>query len=163
VAMATGPAEVAADASCQAVVALDGTSSSDPDGDTLSYSWTGPLGTATGARATLPLPLGTNVVSLTVDDGYGMTASTTITVTVRASPGVLWPPNHKLVPVAVRVSATDLGGTPSCRITALTNDETGTADAFVRGPLAAELLAEREGAGDGRVYTIAVACSDASG
>ena len=83
VAMATGPAEVAADASCQAVVALDGTSSSDPDGDTLSYSWTGPLGTATGARATLPLPLGTNVVSLTVDDGYGMTASTTITVTVR--------------------------------------------------------------------------------
>ncbi len=54
-------------------VMLDGTASSDPDGDALSYSWS-----ATGisfddpnaAKPTATFPLGTTVVTLTVNDGY---------------------------------------------------------------------------------------------
>ena len=82
---------------------------------------------------------------------------------VSATPDVLFPPIHLPFPVHVTVAATDLAGTPSCRITNVTNDETGTRDAFVIAPLWVLLIAERNGRGDGRVYTIEVTCTDPSG
>ena len=82
---------------------------------------------------------------------------------VSATPDVLFPPIHLPFPVGVTVAATDLAGTPSCRITNVTNDETGTRDAFVIAPLGVLLVAERNGRGDGRIYTIEVTCTDASG
>ena len=57
----------------QACITLDGTGSSDPDGDALTYTWTiiGPAGTntATGATADVCLDVGCHTVVLTVSDG----------------------------------------------------------------------------------------------
>ena len=50
-------------------VTLDSTNSTDPDGDALTYSWTGSFGTVSGATPTITLPLGSHTITLTVDDG----------------------------------------------------------------------------------------------
>ncbi len=90
---------------------------------------------------------------------------------VVASPNVLWPPNHKMVPVIIDVITTDVcDDSPSCEISSVTSNETinGLGDGntepdwMVTGPLALELRAERSGPGSGRVYTVEVTCSDAS-
>lgn len=52
-----------------ALVTLDGSGSSDPDGDSLTYGWSGPSGIANGVGPTVSLPLGTHVITLEVDDG----------------------------------------------------------------------------------------------
>jgi hypothetical protein len=50
-------------------VSLNGSGSSDPDGDLLSFSWIGSFGATSGETATVSLPLGTSEIMLTVDDG----------------------------------------------------------------------------------------------
>lgn len=52
-----------------AAVLLDGSGSSDADGDSLSYSWSGAFGAASGGTPVVVLPLGLHVVTLTVSDG----------------------------------------------------------------------------------------------
>lgn len=64
-------------------VTLDGSVSSDPDGDALTYTWTWNGGTASGVDPTLTLPLGTHAITLTVDDGKDGTATDIVTITVR--------------------------------------------------------------------------------
>jgi uncharacterized repeat protein (TIGR01451 family) len=69
------------------VVTFDGTGSSDPDGTIVSYVWTlngNPFGNA--ATFSVTRPLGTFVVTLTVTDNLGGTASDTVTVIVEAAP-----------------------------------------------------------------------------
>lgn len=60
-------------AECGAPVQLDGTGSSDPNGDSLSYLWTGSFtgGSANGPMpfVTFETPTGNRLVDLTVDDG----------------------------------------------------------------------------------------------
>ncbi len=84
---------------------------------------------------------------------------------VSASPNVLWPPNHKLVPVQVAVSATDTcDPNPICKITGVSaNEPIRSTDIIITGPLSVSLAATREGAGSGRIYTVQVQCTDASG
>ena len=73
-------------------VTLDGTGSSDPDGDTLEFSWTQTSGTdvalddddTDGPSFTSPAEAGTLTFELTVDDGNGGTDTDTVTVTVTA-------------------------------------------------------------------------------
>jgi hypothetical protein len=69
------------------------------------------------------------------------------------------------------VSASDGCGAVTCRITSVTSNEpisgTGGGDLSpdwqITGPLTLLVRAERSPKGDGRVYTITVVCTDASG
>ncbi|MEE9207639.1 MAG: PKD domain-containing protein [Gemmatimonadota bacterium] len=88
--ISANPASVPAGDGNMTVVTLDGTGSTDPDGDSLSYAWTVANGTfvngttASSATAEVTFPgTGAYAVTLTVNDGNGgsNTASTTIPLT----------------------------------------------------------------------------------
>ena len=87
-----------------------------------------------------------------------------------ASPAVLWPPDHRLVPVTVSVQASDACSVaPRCRIVSVSSDEPvvgwgdGTwPDWIVTGDLTLKLRAERSPRGNGRTYRIRVHCRDES-
>ncbi len=156
---------------CSADASVDD-GSFDPDGGSVTLSQTPPG----------PYPLGETLVVLTVTDDSGLTASCTATVTVvdtqppvigavRATPNVLWPPNHKMVPVEVRVAVSDnCTSNPICMIAAVASNEPvngpgdgNTSPDWLFTDLTATLRAERSGKGDGRIYTIDVHCTDAAG
>src|SRR5213593_871906 len=65
-----------------ATVTLNGTASSDPDGDPLTFTWTNSFGTVLGQTPQVTLPLGAHTITLTVDDGKGGSASDTVKITV---------------------------------------------------------------------------------
>lgn len=69
-----------------AAVALDGSGSSDADGDALTYRWTGPFpegnGVVTGVHPTVTLPFGSSAVTLVVNDGEADSAPATVNVAV---------------------------------------------------------------------------------
>jgi PKD domain len=168
-------------------VTLDGSASSDPDGDALTYSWTGPFpeggGTVTSVNPMVTLPLGTHTITLTVTDTKGASDMDTVLITIQdttapiigtvtASPGTLWPPNHKMVSVTVAVSVSDLcDAIPVCQIISVSSNEpvNGLGDGdtapdwVITGNLTLNLRAERSGMGTGRVYTSTIQCTDASG
>lgn len=74
---------VAAPPSCETLVTLDGSASYDPDGDTLSFLWTGSFGSATGSQPTVAFPPGTFLVRLIVTDSYSGTGMDSVTITVQ--------------------------------------------------------------------------------
>lgn len=86
-----------------------------------------------------------------------------------ATPNVLWPPNHRMVPVVTTVSVEDVCD-PSldCQIISVSSNEPvdGAGDGHtapdweVTGPLTLNLRAERAGGGIGRTYSITVQCED---
>jgi phosphodiesterase/alkaline phosphatase D-like protein len=90
---------------------------------------------------------------------------------VGATPSLLWPPNHKMVPVQLMVAATDNCGIATEKIVAVTSSEPSdgigdghtSPDWQITGDLTLQLRAERSGAGGGRVYTITVELTDTSG
>jgi hypothetical protein len=161
---------VSANNACVADASIDN-GSFDPDGDPLTF---------VQAPAS-PYALGVTGVVLTVTDPSGAFAQAIGQVTVVdttgptisspvASPAGLWPPNHKMVDVAVSYGATDNCSSASCVLTVSSNESVNGAgdgntspDWVVVDNHHVQLRAERSGGGSGRVYTIAVTCTDAQG
>jgi len=129
------------------------------------------------------VPLGEQTVTLTVDDGRGGSDSDDVKITVSdisppviqeisADPNLLWPADHKMVPVNIHLAATDNCDKQfSCRITSVTSNEPENGlgegdtapDWIVTDSLSAQLRAERSGKGVGRTYALTVECVDVSG
>jgi hypothetical protein len=156
---------------CMAAVTLDGSASSDLDGEDLTSIWTGPFGAVVGTSPTVTLAAGTHTLTLFVQDGQRSAATDTVVVTVRppapkiesleASPSVLSPPDGKLAEVEVeaKVKTTCATGA-TCRIVSIKSDEPAgdEADWKITGPMTAKLRRERAKGGNGRVYTLTVEC-----
>jgi hypothetical protein len=132
--------------------------------------------TCTPATATT-FAFGTTPVTCTSTDVHGNIGLATFTVTVRdttppaiasVAPSIasLWPPNRNMVAETISVSDTDAGdAAPVCKISGVTSNEPVSAagDWVVNGNLTLNLRADRLGNGTGRIYTIAVECTDKSG
>ena len=117
-------------------------------------------------------PIGTTTVTCTATNILHLTGSVTFTVTVNhsapvcdnAAPsiGVLWPPNHRLVPISINGLTTADHGTISTAITSVFQDEPTSGlgdgdtpiDGFGVGASVAQVRAERSGKLDGRFYYI---------
>jgi uncharacterized protein (TIGR03118 family) len=83
-----------------------------------------------------------------------------------ASPSVLWPPNNRFVPVTIGYSVTDdCDAAPVCALSVTAADSGGginnTADSsIVVDAHTIELLASRNGGGNGRAYAVEISCKD---
>jgi REJ domain/Putative Ig domain len=177
-------------------VQLDGSGSSDPDFDPLTYTWTqcsGPhvdLVYSPGDTAHVMPSFITPWVSadtpvkfkLTVTDPYGLNSSAYVTVNIvnwhtppsvanaRADVPVLWPPDHKMLPVQILgvIKPSD----DKVTITGVTQDEPtnglGDGDTPVDASVhnyadkddTVDLRAERSGNRDGRVYRVSFTVTD---
>ena len=126
-------------------------------------------------------PLGTTTVNCTATNAAGtVTGSFTVKVqdttpptinSISASPNNLWPDNHKMVDVALTVSASDLvDPSPTATIVSVTANQpinspgsgSTTPDFVITGNLTLQLRAERT-QGVNRTYTITVQVCDSSG
>ncbi|HUP61973.1 MAG TPA: HYR domain-containing protein [Thermoanaerobaculia bacterium] len=121
-------------------------------------------------------PLGVTTVDCSATDAHNNTSTDSFTITVvdtappaihslTVSPDTLWAPNRKLETVTVTANVTDaVDPAPIVRIYDITCNETlSTGDATITGLLTASLRAERDGNGDGRVYTLHIEAIDAAG
>jgi hypothetical protein len=143
----------------------------------------GPGGSAVAVSSGSFFPVGSTLVTCTAADGTGTAmcqfrvivshAAPRIT-SISASPNVLWPPDHKFVPVTVSYSVSDSVPIMTCALTISSNEAvnaTGSGhtapdwEILDVGASTAHILlrAERAGPGDGRIYTITLTCMDACG
>ncbi len=166
-----------------AAVTLDGSGSSDPNNDPLTYTWSGPFGEAIGVNPSVTLPLGESEITLVVNDGTVDSAPATVTVTVQdttpptvelsVSPTVLWPPNHKYRDISSTITATDTcDANPSVNSVYATSNEpdNGKGDGntvndivIKKGKVSLRAERSRAGEGNGRIYTILYTAVDDSG
>ncbi|MEA2600882.1 MAG: hypothetical protein QOF89_1874 [Acidobacteriota bacterium] len=84
-----------------------------------------------------------------------------------ASPASIWPPNGRLVPVAVRGVTDPEGDFVAITVTAVRQDEplsrAGAPDATGIGTDGVSVRADRAGGGDGRVYRLSFTATDPQG
>ncbi len=89
-----------------AKVTLNGSGSSDPDGDILTYTWVWAGGTASGINPVISLPLGKTVVTLTVNDPDGSKSLDTVEITIKDTTA----PSLE-IPADITIEQSDLAGT----------------------------------------------------
>ncbi|MFH0989088.1 MAG: T9SS type A sorting domain-containing protein [bacterium] len=171
-------------------VQLNASASSDPDGDELTFTWTGPFGTVTGPTPIVTLPCGSHLITLTVNDGHGGTSTDQVVINIVdakppiitvASPAYLSPPNHKYI--SFNLSAMVRSVNDACageipvsdvQIVSASSDELEDAPGDDDGNTYNDIViaqdcrsiqvrAERMGGGNGRVYTVNLAVIDPCG
>ena len=180
---------------CGEVVTYSATVS-DFDGDAVKAVWTvngapvetdnipaGSAPTSAVIQYSAALPDGVNTIGLIATDSSGnvSTFSSTITVedtiapvivSVSADPKVLWPPNHKMIPVTVKAKVTDACGPTTWEILSVTSNQAVDAkgsgntspDWKITGDHTVSLRAERTGKDKGgRIYTITLQATDEAG
>jgi uncharacterized repeat protein (TIGR03803 family) len=157
--VAAGPGGTAVSFAVSAVDAVDGART---------------VGCSPASGATFPV--GTTVVNCRSLDTRGNVGRASFTVTVvntpptlvvTLSPGVLWPPNHKMVTInATIVATTGAGPAPIVTLVSITSSEAdnGLGDGDTANDIQGatygtndrvfQLRAERSGKGNGRVYTV---------
>jgi len=134
---------------------------------------------STNVTLTADFALGVHLVTVSAFNGETAPATCSTTVQVRdtipprivsvsATPDLLWPPDHRSVPVTVEVQATDNCGPTMSKIVRVTSNESSGrnkrgADWLITGDLSVDLRAERHGEDPGRIYTIFVECLDIAG
>jgi hypothetical protein len=125
---------------------------------------------------------GQHDVQASVSDGKSSPVSCSTTIFVQdttpptvqslvATPNVLRPADHRLVPVRLGVSANDNCGPVACKIKSVKSNEPIrglghgdlSPDWIITGDLTVKLRAERSAKGHGRIYTVTVESSDAAG
>jgi hypothetical protein len=155
------------------------------------------LGTATATDVCDPSPtitsdapllfgLGKNTVTWTATDESTNTGTATQTVTivdttppkltVTLSPTVLWPPDHRLIPITATITVSDIcDPNPTVQLYKIESNEpdNGLGDGdtakdiqeadFGKDDRTFLLRAERGGKGNGRIYTVTYRATDASG
>jgi hypothetical protein len=93
-------------------------------------------------------------------------------LSVTASPNLLWPPNHKYVTVKTTVNVSDNADpSPMWNLVSVTSNEPDDGlgdgdtsnDIVIVDNVTFKLRAERSGSGDGRIYTITYRATDACG
>ena len=144
--------------------------------------------TSGGSDGSGNYPLGTTMVDFNAVDASGNRAFCTVPVTVRdtvppsldlvADSPILWPPNHRMVPVAVHGNVSDVcDPAPAMVLTSVVsseqNDASGPGDGSTSIDIQTadpanidssfQLRAERDGNGPGRTYTITYTAVDSSG
>ena len=122
------------------------------------------INATTGALTAIagsPFPAGSFPRSVAIIAGCATSPSIT---DISASPAVLWPPNNEMVGVTINYDVTARCGTATCTLSVTSNEPlTGTTDWTVVGPHSVQLRSSRDGRGNGRIYTVTVACHDTGG
>ena len=195
-----GPDQVVECTGATTSVQLDGTAT-DADNNIASVQWfDGTALVATGEDAAISLPHGTHTLTMVVTDAAGETASDDVTIdvvdttapsaAVTASPGTLWPANHKYVAIDLDVAVSDdCDDASALTVTATAvssdpDDANGNGDGNTTGDVKAganvssnaapvvsfnpatdqlELRAERAGRTGARIYTITITVADTHG
>jgi uncharacterized repeat protein (TIGR01451 family) len=126
-------------------------------------------------------PIGTTTVTITATDSTGNVTTGTFTVTINdpqaptitgesVDKSYLWSPNHQMENIVVSYNADDNSGGVTTTLTVTSNEPiNGTGDGdtgpdweVVNNHLV-RLRSERAGGGNGRIYTITITATDASG
>ncbi|MBZ5638741.1 MAG: PKD domain-containing protein [Acidobacteriia bacterium] len=173
-----------------ATVKLDGSGSTDPNGDIALYEWFENFGTSTqallgsGRVLDVVLHVGTHAITLRVTDATGKTSTDDVVirvvdttpprVEVIVSPSRLWPPNHRMLDIHADLRVDECGPF-TVNLESVTSNEPdnglgdGDTAGDVQGVLAGTpdvdfaVRAERAGGGSGRVYTVVYRVTDAVG
>jgi hypothetical protein len=135
--------------------------------DTNQYQWGGGLNDAGTIVWYAPVEPGSSTWYVYEAQWVQLDTTAPVIKKITANPNLLWPPNGRMIPVNLKVKATDnMDSAPVCQITQVICNEpqtSSTPDWVITGPLSVNLRAVRDPHHTGRIYTIVVQCTDKSG